>query len=97
MLDPLLTPIQVGEWINENPETVIEWGEEGTNLFPYPIPQSDGTLRWKRSHVQTWLESMENHDVGFIQHPERKETQDTLHPQTHRRIVDGDEGEPTQA
>ena len=40
MLDPLLTPIQVGEWINENPETVIEWGEEGTTLFPYPIHQS---------------------------------------------------------
>ena len=96
MKDAMLTPVEVGEWINENPETVIEWGEQGTDLFPYPIRQRDGTLKWKRSHVQTWLESTENQNVGFIQHPEEREAEETFRPPSLNRVVGRDEGKPTE-
>ena len=74
MKDTLLTPVEIGEWINESPDTVIVWGEEGVNLFPFPIKQSDGTLKWKRSHIQLWLESTEDQkNVGTIQDPQAQE------------------------
>ncbi len=95
MIDPLLTPVEVGEWIGETPETIIEWGEEGTDLFPFPIRQSDGTLRWKRSHVQQWLESLEDQkNVGLVQEPR---TQETLHTPKHPQEFQGDEEDSIEA
>jgi len=86
----LLTAQEVADWINENPQSVIRWGKEGTALFPYPIRQKDGTFKWNREHVQKWLENMENQNVGLIQHPEEKEKESKLHPPSHRRVMETD-------
>lgn len=95
MEEVLLTLNEVSEWVNETPATVTAWSKNGTDMFPYHIKQKDGTLRWKQSHVQEWLESMEDlKDVEFIQPPE---TCEALHPPQLKRELDDDEGDVVEA
>ena len=67
--DPALSAEEVAQWLDTNPDEVVERGEQGTRLFPRPIADR----QWKRSHIQQWLE-MENRNARTVQDPETPET-----------------------
>jgi hypothetical protein len=89
-VDPMLTAQEVGEWINEEPHTVIEWGNHGTNLFPRSHEKLDGTQLWNRSHIQQWLEYKEVLDVGLIQPPQAEARQAPNAPQHESELGGGE-------
>mgnify|MGYP003628421958 FL=1 len=67
--DPLLSAEEVAEWLEKEPNEVIEMGKQGTRLFPLPIADS----QWKRSHIQQWLE-MEDKNARTVQDPKTPQT-----------------------
>ena len=53
--DPVLSAEEVAQWLDKEPNEVIEWGKQDR--------------KWKRSHIQQWLE-MENQNARTVQDPE---------------------------
>jgi predicted DNA-binding transcriptional regulator AlpA len=56
LMVPLMTAVDVADWLGVDPETVHRWKREGRAGMPAPIQLGKSNMtRWRRSEIRAWM------------------------------------------